>query len=107
MWNKLDTDDDNDGVKDSSDDFPTDATESVDTDSDGIGDNADSDDDNDDLPDAEEVIYGTDPHLADSDGDSYSDGDEVSGGADPLDANDTPMMQLNWFFFTNPKNVPE
>ena len=35
-----DTDDDNDGVLDEDDAFPLDATESVDTDSDGIGDNA-------------------------------------------------------------------
>ncbi|HSC75195.1 MAG TPA: thrombospondin type 3 repeat-containing protein [Pseudomonadales bacterium] len=37
-----DGDDDNDGVADTSDAFPLDATESVDTDSDGIGNNADT-----------------------------------------------------------------
>ena len=51
--------------------------------------------------------YGTDPFLADSDGDSYADGDEVGGGSDPLDANDMPMMEFNWFFFTGSQDVPE
>lgn len=37
----VDTDDDNDGVADSSDAFPLDATETVDSDGDGVGDNAD------------------------------------------------------------------
>jgi uncharacterized delta-60 repeat protein len=40
--NACDNDDDNDGVADTSDAFPLDATESVDTDSDTIGDNADN-----------------------------------------------------------------
>ncbi|MGY8918435.1 MAG: thrombospondin type 3 repeat-containing protein, partial [Flavobacteriales bacterium] len=42
-----DLDDDNDGVPDSLDAFPTSATESIDTDGDDIGDNADPDADND------------------------------------------------------------
>jgi hypothetical protein len=46
-----DTDDDNDSVADTSDVFPLDAAESLDTDLDGIGNNADTDDDNDGLPD--------------------------------------------------------
>lgn len=45
--NACDTDDDNDGVPDTSDAFPLDPTESVDTDGDGIGDNADTDVDGD------------------------------------------------------------
>ncbi|HSC76370.1 MAG TPA: thrombospondin type 3 repeat-containing protein, partial [Pseudomonadales bacterium] len=40
--NACDNDDDNDGVPDVSDAFPLDASESVDTDGDGIGDNADN-----------------------------------------------------------------
>ena len=39
------TDDDGDGVADSSDAFPLDSSEFVDTDSDGTGNNADTDDD--------------------------------------------------------------
>jgi len=50
--NACDSDDDNDGVPDSSDAFDFDPTESVDTDNDTIGNNADWDDDNDGVPDA-------------------------------------------------------
>lgn len=45
-------DSDGDGVPDSEDAFPNDPNESVDTDGDGIGNNADTDDDNDGVPDA-------------------------------------------------------
>jgi hypothetical protein len=51
---EADSDDDNDGVLDSDDAFPLDATESVDTDSDGIGNNADTDDDNDGILDSDD-----------------------------------------------------
>ena len=37
-----DSDDDNDGVEDTSDAFPLDATETLDTDADGVGDNSDA-----------------------------------------------------------------
>ena len=47
-----DTDSDGDGVVDELDDFPSDARETVDTDLDGVGNNADPDDDNDGVPDA-------------------------------------------------------
>ena len=43
---------DGDGVVDSSDEFPLDSTESVDTDGDGVGNNADTDDDNDGVLDS-------------------------------------------------------
>ena len=46
-----DTDDDGDGVADSSDAFPLDSTESIDTDGDGVGNNADTDDDGDGISD--------------------------------------------------------
>ena len=51
----LDADCDDDGTNDGSDAFPLDATESADFDGDMIGDNADSDDDNDNVPDTEEA----------------------------------------------------
>jgi len=44
-------DSDGDGVPDDEDAFPNDPNESVDTDGDGIGNNADPDDDNDGIPD--------------------------------------------------------
>jgi hypothetical protein len=90
-----DTDDDNDGVPDTSDALPLDVSESVDTDGDGIGNNADTDDDNDGISDAQEAIDGTDPLLSDTDGDGFSDGYEVSMGADPLDGDSFPRSGLN------------
>jgi hypothetical protein len=61
-------DSDGDGVIDSEDAFPLDADESLDTDSDGVGNNADTDDD----------------------GDGWSDTDEGNEGSDPLDATSVP-----------------
>ncbi len=55
------TDSDNDGVIDTEDAFPNDATETLDTDGDGIGNNADTDDDGDGYTDTEELQEGTDP----------------------------------------------
>ena len=69
----LDIDDDNDNVLDGDDAFPLDTTESVDTDSDGTGNNADTDDDGDSIPDSNEISNGTNPLLADSDGDGVND----------------------------------
>ena len=51
---------------DNKDAFPTNSAETVDTDGDGIGNNADLDDDNDGFSDAEEVAAGTDPLSASS-----------------------------------------
>ena len=68
------TDTDGDGVGDNADKFPNNGAETTDTDLDGIGNNADTDDDNDDLSDADESTAGTDPLNPDSDGDSVLDG---------------------------------
>ena len=54
-------DSDGDGVINAFDAFPLDAGETVDTDSDGIGNNADLDDDNDGFSDEEELADGTNP----------------------------------------------
>ena len=67
------TDVDGDGVKDSSDAFPLDSSETLDTDNDGIGNNTDTDDDN----------------------DGYTDAEEIADGTDPLDANSAPMGGLS------------
>ena len=83
--------------------FPLDVNESVDTDGDGIGNNADTDDDADGWLDVDELAEGTDPLDKDSvrvdtdgdgignvtdtddDGDGLSDENEITAGTDPLD----------------------
>lgn len=60
---------DADGCLDDNDAFPANALECFDTDGDGIGNNADSDDD----------------------GDEWTDADEERAGTDPLDSSDTPV----------------
>ncbi|SVA03638.1 uncharacterized protein METZ01_LOCUS56492, partial [marine metagenome] len=55
------SDSDGDGTGDNADVFPLDATETLDTDDDGLGNNADTDDDGDEVSDAQEALDGTDP----------------------------------------------
>ncbi len=81
--NGVDDDDDNDGVDDTNDAFPLDATESVDTDGDGTGNNADTDDDNDGTPDA------SDAFPLDASEDTDTDADGIGNNADTDDDNDT------------------
>ena len=70
----LDGDWDRDGVPDAFDEFVIDATETVDSDGDGLGNNADYDDDNDGMPDNYEVAQGLDPLFDDSGSDDNNDG---------------------------------
>ena len=72
---------DNDGVIDSEDAFPTDASETVDTDGDNIGNNADSDDDGDGVADD------MDAFPLDATESLDSDGDGIGNNADPDDNN--------------------
>ena len=98
VCDKLDTDDDGDGVVDTLDAFPYDATEYADNDGDGLGDFSDNDDDNDGWLDDEEPNCGTDPmdHTsvpADNDMDhdcDISDQDDDNDGVLDIDA-DFPM----------------
>ena len=60
-WGGADPDSDLDGVGDSSDAFPQDPTEQVDSEGDGIGNNQDLDDDNDGWFDSLELELGLDP----------------------------------------------
>jgi hypothetical protein len=106
--NPLLDDTDGDGVLDATDVFPLDASESVDTDNDGVGNNSDNcpsasntnqidtdsdtqgdecdvDDDNDGLSDVDEISIGTDPLLSDTDSDGFLD----SSDAFPLDASES------------------
>ncbi len=74
--------------------FPSPIPGSDDVCGDGIGDVCDSDDDNDTLSDAAEILLGTNPLVADTDGDSFDDGEEVALGSDPLDPDDFPLEAL-------------
>ena len=75
-------DDDGDTVLDSDDAFPLDASESVDTDSDGVGNNADTDDDGDGVAD------GSDAFPLDSAESVDTDSDGTGNNADTDDDND-------------------
>ena len=77
-----------DGYPDTTDEFPTNASEWEDTDNDGTGDNTDADDDGDGILDSEETIpgtdgYVTDPEKADTDSDLMSDYYETHNGLNP------------------------
>jgi len=83
-----DNDSDGDGVIDSEDAFPNDSSESIDTDKDGIGNNADKDDDNDKINDDDELRYGLDPldatdALKDNDSDGKTNKQEIIDGTNP------------------------
>ena len=82
-------DSDNDGVVDELDAFPFNPLETVDTDNDGIGNNADLDDD----------------------GDGFSDVDELANGTNPLDKNDysgtTRILTIDTFTDFGEVNIGE
>ena len=91
-------DSDGDGVNDVEDAFPYDATETLDTDSDGIGNNADTDDDGDGVADEGDVFpldasetLDTDLDGTGNDADPDDDNDGVldSNDAFPLDSTET------------------
>ena len=106
-----DTDDDNDGIDDSADDFPLDPNEDTDTDGNGIGNNADDDDDGDGWTDYEEELCLSDPlnqnsspsdidsdwvcdeQDNDADGDLWVNDKEVACSSDPMDAESIPSDQ--------------
>lgn len=103
----IDNDNDNDGYSDQQEfgesdpefDFwynPMDSsshpTNEKDNDFDGITDALDHDDDNDGLSDDDELVYLTNPFIADSDGDKAKDGDEVAYQYDPKDKANFPYV---------------
>lgn len=91
--NEQDVDDDNDGVIDSEDLFPLDASESADFDMDGIGDNADTDDDNDGVPDLQDA-FSRDPNE-----NNDNDNDGLGDNADTDDDNDSVIDSQDAFPF--------
>ena len=84
----VDSDIDGDGYENTDDFFPLDKSEWIDSDNDGIGDNADTDDDNDNWLDADELECGTDP-LDSSDTPLDTDGDQEADCIDLDDDNDS------------------
>lgn len=80
-------DSDGDGIEDALDAFPADPNEWLDTDNDGIGNNADADDDGDGMTDSWEALYGLNPLENDAgldlDGDGFSNLEEFLDGTDP------------------------
>ena len=113
---RLDGDHDSDGdlVNNLDDAFPLDDAENVDTDNDGIGNNADTDDDNDNLPDAYETANNLNPldgsdAQQDADNDGSSNIAEFEAGSDPNNPNSKPVtpgsrgggsIGLLWMFFS-------
>ena len=85
----IDTDDDN--VLDGDDAFPLDATETIDTDSDGTGNNADTDDDNDGVADSDDAFPFDSAESSDSDGDGLGD----NADAFPNDSSETVDSDLD------------
>jgi hypothetical protein len=72
-------DSDSDGDRDYFDAFPSDASESLDTDGDGVGNNADTDDDGDGYEDSVDAFPLNALEHADSDGDGFGDNFEAAG----------------------------
>ena len=97
-----DTDFDDDGIDDIDDAFPYDVTEALDTDSDGIGNNADTDDDGDDVADGLDAfpLDAAESIDTDSDGignnaDTDDDGDGVADGADVFPLNPSESIDTD------------
>ena len=72
-WRTPKRDSDGDGIVDVADALPNDPAEHVDTDGDGVGDNADPDDDGDGVADADDAFPGDPDEWADVDDDGIGD----------------------------------
>jgi len=98
----FDGDLDDDGYYNLADKFPDDPDEWFDSDSDGIGDNGDTDDDNDGYLDTYEIADGTDPFDESSLPDDY-DNDLIPDSVDEDDDNDNFTDDIDAF----PKDITE
>ena len=83
----VDDDFDDDGTLNDEDAFPYDASETLDTDNDGIGNNTDSDDDGDGHSDSHEITCESNP-LDSNSVPLDNDGDEICNGSDDDDDGD-------------------
>lgn len=106
--NRQDPDDDNDGVADNSDAFPSNPAESSDSDRDGIGNNVDEDDDGDGVTDIQDLFPTDSKESKDTDGDGTgdrsdafpadktewmdSDQDGLGDNSDPNSSNKGPVV---------------
>ncbi|MDA8944510.1 hypothetical protein N9I32_04030 [Porticoccaceae bacterium] len=97
-FNSTSFDSDGDGVMDSEDAFVDDNQEWLDTDSDGIGNNADANDDGDDYPDYMDDLPLNSAEWLDTDGDGIGNNqdndDDNDGVSDHLDR--FPLMVSEW-----------
>ena len=84
----VDQDSDGDGVLDLDDDVPLDASETVDTDDDGVGNNADTDDDNDGVSDADDAFPLDANESVDTDGDGVGDNEDTDDDNDGVSDTD-------------------
>ena len=97
---------DGDGAQDSLDAFPQDASETTDTDSDGTGNNADTDDDNDGVLDTDDAFPLDNSETLDTDGDGIGnngdddlDGDGIPNSSDDDSDNDEVSDSVDVFPF--------
>lgn len=95
---EIDDDFDDDGVKNDEDEFPYDPTEWMDSDGDGIGDNADLDDDNDGHLDINDAFPFDDTEWLDTDNDTVGDNADLDDDDDTHpDTNDAfPLDPTEW-----------
>ncbi|MCP4351182.1 MAG: hypothetical protein GY795_37435 [Desulfobacterales bacterium] len=95
---------DGDNVPDDQDAFPDNRDEWLDTDKDGLGNNADEDDDDDEMPDEWEIKYGLNPladdSLEDPDRDGVRNIDEYKAGTNPMET----QGQANLPVLSSPAN---
>ena len=95
----LDKDSDNDGIEDGQDDLPLDASDNLDTDRDGIGNNRDTDDDNDGVVDSEDAFPLDNTESVDTDGDG------IGNNRDSDDDNDGVVDSEDAFPLDNTESV--
>ncbi|WP_197061131.1 immunoglobulin-like domain-containing protein [Colwellia psychrerythraea] len=87
-------DSDGDGFADEIDDFPSDVTEWLDSDNDGMGNNADSDDDNDSVEDSSDAFPLDPAESVDTDGDNIGNNADTDDDNDGIldDEDDKPLV---------------